>query len=254
MSHTPLLVDAHCHLGRSVVSGVEIDEATLLGTMAANGIGVAMTMPQPHQGLDVVPVHDRIARCAEANPGVIYGMVNLSPRLDEGDYRAEIMRCIRGFGFRAIKLDPSVSALPINHPRCEIVFATAQELGVPVIIHTGLGVPNALPALAIPPALKYPDVTVVLAHAGFAVFAEEAIVAAQVCPNIVLEPSWCASYQVAAMVRAVGAARVMFGSDHPSNVVSELAKLRAIGLDDGQLIQVLGGTARRVFGLEGGNN
>jgi len=249
-----LLVDAHCHLGRSVVSGVEIDEATLLGTMAANGIGVAMTMPQPHQGLDVVPVHDRIARCAEANPGVIYGMVNLSPRLDEGDYRAEIMRCIRGFGFRAIKLDPSVSALPINHPRCEIVFATAQELGVPVIIHTGLGVPNALPALAIPPALKYPDVTVVLAHAGFAVFAEEAIVAAQVCPNIVLEPSWCASYQVAAMVRAVGAARVMFGSDHPSNVASELAKLQAIGLDDGQLIQVLGGTARRVFGLEGGNN
>lgn len=249
-----LLVDAHCHLGRSVVSGVEIDESALLGTMAENGIGVAMTMPQPHQGLDVVPVHDRIARCVEANPGVIYGMVNLSPRLDESDYRAEIMRCVRGFGFRAIKLDPSVSALPINHPRCEIVFATAQELGVPVIIHTGLGVPNALPALAIPPALKYPDVTVVLAHAGFAVFAEEAIVAAQVCPNIVLEPSWCASYQVAAMVRAVGAARVMFGSDHPSNVASELAKLGAIGLDDEQLTQVLGGTARRVFGLEGGNN
>ncbi len=254
MSHTPLLVDAHCHLGRSVVSGVEIDESALLGTMAENGIGVAMAMPQPHQGLDVVPVHDRIARCAEANPGVIYGMVNLSPRLDEAEYRAEILRCVRGFGFRAIKLDPSVSALPINHPRCEIVFATARELGLPVIIHTGLGVPNALPALAIPPALKYPDVTVVLAHAGFAVFAEEAIVAAQVCPNIVLEPSWCASYQVAAMVRAVGAARVMFGSDHPSNVASELAKLRAIGLDDGQLTQVLGGTARRVFGLEGGNN
>ena len=254
MSTTPLLVDAHCHLGRSVVSGVEIDEATLLGTMAANGIGVAMTMPQPHQGLDVAPIHDRIARCAEANPGVIFGMANLSPRLEEAEYRAEILRCVRGFGFRAIKLDPSVSALPINHPRCEIVFATARELGVPVIIHTGLGVPNALPALAIPPALKYPDVTVVLAHAGFAVFAEEAIVAAQVCPNIILEPSWCASYQVAAMVRAVGAARVMFGSDHPSNVASELAKLRSIGPDDGQLTQVLGGTARRVFGLDGGDS
>ncbi len=89
-----------------------------------------------------------------------------------------------------------------------------------------------------------------LAHAGFAVFAEEAIIAAQVCPNIVLEPSWCASYQVAAMVRALGAARVMFGSDHPSNVASELAKLRAIGLDEAQLAQVLGGTARRVFSLD----
>lgn len=251
MSAATPIIDAHCHLGRSVVSGVEIDEGTLLATMAAHGIRTAMVMPQPHQGLDVAPVHDRIARCAEAHPGAIYGMVNLSPRLDEAAYRAEILRCVRGFGFRAIKLDPSVSALPINHPRCEIVFATARELDVPVLIHTGLGVPNALPALAIPPALRYPEVAVVLAHAGFAVFADEAIVAAQVCPNIVLEPSWCASYQVAAMVRAIGAARVMFGSDHPSNVASELAKLRAIGLDEAQLTQVLGGTAQRVFGLNG---
>lgn len=246
----PTIIDAHCHLGRSVVSGVEIDEQTLLATMAANGVGIAMTMPQPHQGLDVAPVHDRIARAAEAHPGVIYGMVNLSPRLDEADYRAEAARCVRGFGFRAIKLDPSVSALPINHPRCEIVFATAREFGVPVLIHTGLGVPNALPALAIPPALRYPDVTVVLAHAGFVTYADEAIVAAQVCPNIVLEPSWCASYQVVAMVKAIGAARIMFGSDHPSNVASELAKLRAIGLSEDELAQVLGRTAQRVFGLD----
>jgi uncharacterized protein len=245
------ILDAHCHVGRSLVTGVEITEEALLATMAANGIGAAMVMPQPGQGLEVGPVHDQIARFAEAHPGVIHGMVNLSPRVEEGAYRAEIARCIRGFGFRAIKLDPSVSALPINHPRCEIVFATARELGVPVIIHTGLGVPNALPALAIPPALAYPDVTVVLAHAGFAVFADEAIVAAQVCPNVVLEPSWCASHQVAAMVRALGAERVMFGSDHPSNVASELAKLRSIGLDEAQLAQVLGRTARRVFGLEG---
>ncbi len=250
MSAPPTIIDAHCHLGASLVSGVAIGEEELLRTLAAHGIGAAMVMPQPHQGLDVAPAHDRIARFAGANPGVIHGMVNLSPRLTEAEYRAEVRRCIHGHGFRAIKLDPSVAALPINHPRCEIVFATAREFGVPVIIHTGMGVPNALPALAIPPALRHPEVTVVLAHAGFAVFAAEAIVAAQVCPNIVLEPSWCASYQVAEMVRAVGAERVMYGSDHPSNIAAELAKFHAIGLDDDQLAAALGGTARRVFALE----
>ena len=248
------VIDAHCHIGTSLVSGVEISEEQLLRTMAEHGIGEALVMPQPHQGLEVAPIHDRIARFAEANPGVIYGMVNLSPRVAEAEYRAEVERCIRGHGFRAIKLDPSVAALPINHDRCEIVFATAREFGVPVIIHTGMGVPNALPALTIPPALRYPDVTVVLAHAGFAIFAAEAIVAAQVCPNIVLEPhpqagTRCASYQVAEMVRAIGAERVMYGSDHPSNVASELAKLRSIGLTVAQRDRVLGGTARRVFGL-----
>jgi len=243
------VIDAHCHLGTSLVSRVEISEEQLLRTMAEHGIGAALVMPQPHQGMEVAPIHDRIARFAEGNPGVIYGMANLSPRVAEAEYRAEVERCIRGHGFRALKLDPSVAALPINHARCEIVFATAREFGVPVIIHTGMGVPHALPSLAIPPALRYPDVTVVLAHAGFAIFAAEAIVAAQVCPNIVLEPSWCASYQVAEMVRTIGAERVMYGSDHPSNVASELAKLRSIGLTAAQRDRVLGGTARRVFGL-----
>lgn len=244
------VIDAHCHIGYSIASGVAITEEELLAVMAANGVDAAMVMPQPHQGLEVAPIHDRIARFVKQHPGTIYGMANVSPRLPEADYRREVSRCVRALGFRALKLDPSVHALAPNHPRCEIIFASARELGVPVLIHTGLGVPNALPALAIPPALRYPDVTIVLAHAGFAVFAAEAIVAAQVCPNIVLEPSWCASFQVADMVRAIGADRVMYGSDHPSNVASELAKLGAIGLDGAQRDLVLGGTARRVFALD----
>lgn len=244
------VLDAHCHIGSSVATGVDITEDALLATMAANGVDAAMVMPQPHQDLSVTAVHDRIARFAERQPGVIYGMASINPRLDETAYRHEATRCVRDLGFRAIKLDPSVHALAPNHPRCEMLFALARELGVPAIIHTGLGVPAALPALAIPPAQRYPDVTIVLAHAGFAVFAPEAIVTAQVCPNIILEPSWCASFQVAEMVRAIGAERVMYGSDHPSNVASELAKLQSLGFGDEQRAAIFGGTARRVFALD----
>ncbi len=247
---TTHIIDAHCHLGSSFTSGIEITEDGLLAVMAANNVATAMVMPQAQQGIEVAAVHDRIARFAEQQPGIIYGMANVSPRLPEATYRREVERCVRELCFRAIKLDPFVHALAINHPRAEIVFACAQDLGVPVIIHTGLGIPAALPSLAIPFAQRYPTVTVVLAHAGFAVFAAEAIVAAQVCPNIVLEPSWCASFQIAEMVRTLGAKRVMFGSDHPGNVASELAKLHAIGLDESQLAQVLSHTAQRVFGLE----
>lgn len=252
MIGSAVVVDAHCHVGHSLTSGVEITEDGLLDVMAANGVDVAMVMPQAHQGADVAAAHDRIARLVEQRPGGVWGMASVSPRLPEAEYRREVVRCVRGYGFRAIKLDPSIHGLAPNHPAAEIVFATARELGVPVIVHTGLGIPAALPALAIPPAQRYPEVTIILAHAGFAVFAAEAIVAAQVCPNVVLEPSWCASFQVADMVRAVGAARVMFGSDHPGNVGSELAKLRALGFDAAQLEQILAGTARRVFGLDAG--
>lgn len=244
-----MIIDAHCHIGTSMISGVEISEEKLLATMDANGVDRAMVMPQPHQGLEVCSLHDRIARFVEEQPERIRGMVSISPRVEDGEYRQEAARCVNELGFRALKLDPSVHALPPNHPRAEILFECARELGVPVIIHTGMGVPWALPALAIPPAQRYSDVTIVLAHAGFAVFTSEALVAAELCPNIVLEPSWCASFQVAAMVKKIGAERVMFGSDHPSNVASELAKLKAIELTDDELVRVLGGTAQSVFGL-----
>ncbi len=243
------VIDAHCHLGRSLLSGVEISEEGLLTTMLAHGVDQALVMPQPFQGLEVVAIHDRIARLAEAQPGTIFGMANVSCRLPAADYRREVTRCIGGLGFKAIKLDPSVHAVPPNHPVADIIFATAQELGVPVIIHTGLGAPFALPALAIPPALKYPDLTIVLAHAGYGVYYPEALVAAQLCPNIILEHSWSPSYQVAAMTESIGADRVMFGSDHLTNVAPELAKLHAIGLDEQQLGAILGGTAQRVFKL-----
>lgn len=243
------VIDAHCHLGKSLLSGVEITEDGLLATMHANGIDMALVMPQPFQGLEVVAIHDRIARLAEAQPGVIYGMANVSCRLPEADYRREVTRCIRELGFKAIKIDPSVHAIAPNHPIAEIVFATAQELGVPVIIHTGLGAPFALPALAIPPALKYPDLPIVLAHAGFGVYYPEALVAAQLCPNIILEHSWSPSFQVEAMTKSIGADRVLFGSDHLTNVAPELAKLHAINLDEAELTAILGGTAQRVFQL-----
>lgn len=65
----------------------------------------------------------------ERHPGLFWGMASLNPRLPEADYRREIVRCVRDLGFRAIKLDPSVHALPPNHPRCDATFALTQILG-----------------------------------------------------------------------------------------------------------------------------
>lgn len=60
------VIDAHCHIGTSLVSGVEITEEQLLRTMAEHGIGTALVMPQPHQGMEVAPIHDRIAHFGRA--------------------------------------------------------------------------------------------------------------------------------------------------------------------------------------------
>ncbi|HEX7197461.1 MAG TPA: amidohydrolase family protein, partial [Candidatus Limnocylindria bacterium] len=76
-----------------------------------------------------------------------------------------------------------------------------------------------------------------------------AIAAAEVCDNIVLETSWCRPGDIAGMIARLGADRVMFGTDAPNNVSTEMAKYHALDLTESVRAAVMGGTATRVFGL-----
>ncbi|MBO9596397.1 MAG: amidohydrolase family protein, partial [Cohnella sp.] len=105
-------------------------------------------------------------------------------------------------------------------------------------------------SLVIDPAKRYPDVRFVLCHAGFAVYADEAIVAAKHCDNIYLEPSWCQTYAVTKMVQTIGAQRLLFGSDHLTNLPVELVKFQSIGLTSAELENVMELNALRVFKLK----
>jgi uncharacterized protein len=131
----------------------------------------------------------------------------------------------------------------------DFVFSTGHDLGIPVMVHTGPGVPFALPALCIPAAQKYPGLKIILAHAGWGIFSAEAQVAASVCSNLYLETSWCLGEDIRWMISSIGANRVMMGADLPSNVPVEMAKYKALDLDSATYQQVMSGTASEVFNL-----
>jgi hypothetical protein len=90
---------------------------------------------------------------------------------------------------------------------------------------------------------------IILAHAGWGIFSAEAQVAASVCGNLYLEPSWCLGEDIRWMINTIGADRVMLGADLPSNVPVEIAKYRALDLEPAVYDQVMGGTATEVFNL-----
>ena len=117
------------------------------------------------------------------------------------------------------------------------------------MVHTGPGIPFALPSLCIPAARKYPNLKIILAHAGWGIVSAEAQVAASVCGNLYLETSWCLGENIRWMISTIGADRVMFGADLPSNVPVEIAKYKALDLEPDVYDQVMGGTAMEVFNL-----
>lgn len=242
------VIDSHCHLGRSLLSGWTVTSDELLRAMDANGVDLALVMPHA-VAEDPRAAHAEVGQLCRQNRR-FSGIASFSPVRSAVEYRDEIARCV-DMGFVAIKLNPLQHLTAPDTANAGKVFDTAEEFRIPVVIHTGLGGSWANPALVIPQALAHRSVPIILAHAGYALHTAEALVAAELCSNVYLEPSWCPVTEVSRFVERLGASRVLFGSDHPLNQSVELAKYRAVPLGDSERELILGGNAARLF-LNGG--
>ena len=174
----------------------------------------------------------------------------MNPHCDKQVYQDKMHKYIKEYGFKAIKLHTIGHALHPMSADAQTVFETAAELKVPVNIHTGPGVPFSLPSLLMPAAKKYKDLKIVLAHSGAGLFAGEAMLLAQECPNVYCEMSWCSVEDVASMIQSIGSERVMFGSDSIMNIASGLAVFQALPLTEEQQNDVFWRTATTVFELD----
>lgn len=243
-----MIVNAHAHIGDTRVFDADSSEEALIASMDNAGVDASIVMPSAGCA-DAAAVHDRIARLGQEHPGRIYGMIQINPHTDEDLYTAEATRCVRELGFVGVKIHPLGYAVNPRSRDAEMVFRVARRLEIPVMIHTGSGLPWSLPALWIPLAQKYEDVSVVLAHAGMGIFTAEAHLAARMCPNVTLEMSWAKPPELKWLIDDLGIERIMMGGDLNLNLATEIFKFRSLGLDEETLAQGLGGTAIRVFKL-----
>ena len=242
-------IDPHLHLGTCNIFGQNTTEDQLLDAMQKNNIDKIVVQNYPGMP-DYAAGHDRIARFIKQNPGKIYGLVSLNPHLPEDEFCAEVKRCIEELGnFVGIKLHTIGHAISPNNKDADKVFRLASEYRVPVMIHTGTGVPFALPSLSVVRARDYPDVKIVLAHAGYCIYAEEALSVARILPNLYLETSWTQPQNILGMIRTLGADRVMMASDLAINLPTEIAKATSIGLTPEEQAAYMGLTAQKVFKL-----
>jgi predicted TIM-barrel fold metal-dependent hydrolase len=246
-----MIINAHAHLGYDYVFEEDFTHDKLLTSMDKNGIDASIVQPGSVLDLEtVIKQHDVIADLSGKMPGRIFGMANPSPHLPTKEYRRELERCINDLHFVGVKLHPLAHAVNPSKSVGRKVFQTTLDLGIPIMVHTGVGIPWALPSALIPVALEFPDLKIILAHSGSSVFSSEAALAAQLCPNVYLETSWLPSIAIYSFCKTIGADRIMFGSDHGENVAVELTKFKTIGLTEKELEWCLGKTAAKVFNIQ----
>ena len=243
------IIDSHNHLGGCRIFLGNFTEEALLDTMEKAGVYGAVLMPFP--GAEDIPAtHDRIAAMAKKYPGRFWGISSVNPHDATDGFEKESTRAVKELGFKALKLHTVGHAVNPTSPDAMRLFELARSLGVAVCAHTGTGIPFSLPALLLPAAKKFPDLPIVMAHAGATLLTQEAIITASQCDNIFLEMSWCPANMIQMAVNTIGSSRVMFGVDNLVNMKSELEKMTSLPINESQMEDILSKTACTVYGLD----
>jgi len=244
------IVDVHLHLGPCKVFDLDTSEEALMGAIEKNKIDAALVEPYPGAP-DAKKTHNDIAKLMKKYPKKIFGVVNLNPHQDEKAYNMEVDRLIKEEGFVGIKLHTIGHAMNPLGSDAKKVFEAARRHRVPLMIHTGAGIPFALPSLAIPMAQAYSDIPMILFHSGMAhIYSTEAYIAAKLCKNIYLEGSWISINEKIWFVNDLGSERIVLGTDLPENTAVEIFQYKSAGLSDRDLANVLGENAIKLFKLK----
>ncbi len=246
-----MILDAHVHLGEDFVFDHVISEEMLLECFAAQGVDgglVQPALPRPYPE-DTRAIHDRIHRFAQRRERLWWGMASIDPHFRPADYDAEAERCVKTLGFVGLKLTPIGHACHPSSRDGMHVFEVCRGLDVPLMIHTGNGIPFSDPMSAVKAIEAFPDVRVVLAHAGSEMFNQSAIYLAKKFDNVYLEPTWVGSMGIQAMLKEVGSTKIFFSSDLPQQMPVELAKYRSLVRDPEALERIMYKNLAEVYRL-----
>jgi uncharacterized protein len=241
------IFDTHTHLGVARHSPRSCTAEELLRNMDRHGIDRSLAIPFPVVD-DYRSQHDLIGQAVRDHADRLTGAACLFPLIDRTAFREEVQRCREQYGFTALKLQPQYHGLNPLSGSSHFFFETAMENHMAVVCHTGSGLPLSSPALLMMPARKFPELKIVVAHAGGGIFVHEAILAALFCTNIWLELSSLMPHHVLEVLSYVSSDRLMIGSDLPESVETEIGKIQTLDIPDADKRNILYETGCRVFG------
>jgi uncharacterized protein len=237
------IFDAHLHLGTDI-DGMVGDYDQLEEIMVRYGISRAFMFcldePDRHPGFSAA--NDRTLAFAERSGGRLIQFA----RLDLNETPLEEARRCLDAGARGIKLHPRAQKFTATDERLAPVFEIAAERRVPILIHGGRGLPPIAAGLR---ALvdRYPEATLIIAHAGIADLAELARCMAG-RQGVLFDTSTWSPIDLLDFYRQIPPEQIVYASDYPygqqpSSLLIAVKTARYAGYSDEQLRAVLAGTA-----------
>ncbi len=123
------------------------------------------------KGLPTRPMNEDVTKLLEAYPDRFIGFAGFDPNIGAQAVQ-EIEHAVKNLGFLGIKNVPSTLELDINDKAFYPCYKKAEELGIPILIHTGsviikgCRVKHVHPLMIDDVAFDFPDLKIICAHLG----------------------------------------------------------------------------------------
>ena len=257
------LIDAHCHYGTDPAIAEHLtvpemkydDPDSVVRVLDVYGIAQVVLLPpdrmlNPPRDVEYREANDAVARAVDKYPDRIAGALRLNPLFGEEFVWSTIEYFVKERRLKGIKLLARVdfynpASLKVMGP----VFEAAGEYNATILFHSGHP-SRDLPSLQSYGAKHYPDTRVVIAHMGLHDYLQETIIACKEVPNLYADMSQAWPYDIKAFVAAVGADRLMYGSDAPfQSPLVERVKVEECRFTESQLEMIFHKNAERIWGF-----
>lgn len=183
---------------------------------------------------------------------------NINPFL-VADLPGELERYVNQMGFRGLKLYPTYHHFYANSNRLYPLYDKAQELGIPVMVHTGSSVFRGArikygdPLYLDDVAVDFPDLTILMVHSGRGFWYDRAFFLAKLHKNMYMEIAGLPPQKLLDYFPELDRLgdKVVFGSDFPGmpHIGRNIEIIRGLPLLDETKEKILGGNASKILGI-----
>ncbi|KAA1297155.1 MAG: amidohydrolase [SAR202 cluster bacterium] len=215
---------------------------------------------------DLPDPNDYVAQTVDSYPDVFIGFCSVDPRKGKAAVE-ELERSVLSLGLRGLKLHPIHQAFFPDDPAFIPLFAKAEELGIPVLMHSGYAAAGANApggggfelaySRPIPHvdslAARHPDLTIIMAHPAWPWIQEQVAVALHKSNVFIDLSGWAPRYIPKELIsEASGRLRkkILFGSDYPYiSPVTWLEQFQELDIRDESRPLILHDNAARILNL-----
>jgi hypothetical protein len=242
--------DAHTHIGENDPDGFRAAPEEILAGLDHAGHHRALLFPM-HEPDGYRAANDRVLEVCAGSGGRLVALARVAPGHE--DALAEAARALDA-GAAGIKLHPRSDRFGLPNRTVEqVVELVAERGGGPVLFHAGRGIPN-LGEEVVHLCRAFPEVTIILAHAGISELGWITPAAAEL-DNLLFDTAWWQVGDMLALFASVPPGRIVYASDLPygSSLFHGFAFLRcaqAVGLGADALVAIAGGTMERILAGE----